>query len=99
MMTVAHGEHFAKLLPNGKVLTAGTVSNSSSADLYDPASGTWTSTGSLAGGRSETTAVLLNNGKLLVAGVASITTNAPDMALEIRNGTEVHETGLAYPRS
>ena len=36
--------------------------------------------------------------KLLAAGVASITTNAPDVALEIRSGTEVHETGLAYPR-
>ena len=31
------------------------------------------------------------------AGVASITTNAPDVALEIRAGTEIHETGLAIP--
>jgi glycerophosphoryl diester phosphodiesterase len=36
--------------------------------------------------------------KLLASNVASITTNAPDVALEIRGGTEVHETGLAYPR-
>jgi len=36
---------------------------------------------------------------LLAAGVASITTNAPDVALEIRSGTEVHETGLAIPSS
>ncbi len=36
---------------------------------------------------------------LLAAGVASITTNAPDAALEIRSGTEVHETGLAIPSS
>jgi glycerophosphoryl diester phosphodiesterase len=35
--------------------------------------------------------------KLLATGVSSITTNAPDVALEIRSGTEVHETGLAYP--
>ncbi len=35
--------------------------------------------------------------KLLAAGVASITTNAPDAALEIRAGTEVHDTGLALP--
>ena len=34
---------------------------------------------------------------LLASGVASITTNAPDVALEIRAGTEVHETGLAFP--
>ena len=36
--------------------------------------------------------------RLFAASVASITTNAPDVALEIRGGTEVHETGLAYPR-
>ena len=36
--------------------------------------------------------------KLLAAGVASITTNAPDAALEIREGTEVHDTAPAYPR-
>jgi glycerophosphoryl diester phosphodiesterase len=35
--------------------------------------------------------------RLIAAGVASITTNAPDAALEIRDGTEAHETGLAYP--
>jgi glycerophosphoryl diester phosphodiesterase len=34
--------------------------------------------------------------RLLAAGVASITTNAPDAALEIRNGIP-HDTGLAYP--
>ncbi len=36
---------------------------------------------------------------LLSSGVASITTNAPDVALEIRSGTETHETGLAIPRT
>ncbi len=36
--------------------------------------------------------------KFLAAGVASITTNAPDTALEIREGTEAHETGLALPQ-
>lgn len=34
---------------------------------------------------------------LLSSGVASLTTNAPDVALEIRAGTETHETGLAIP--
>jgi glycerophosphoryl diester phosphodiesterase len=33
--------------------------------------------------------------KMLAAGVASITTNAPDAAMEIRQGTDSHETGLA----
>ena len=44
--------HTATLLPNGKVLVAGGIdisgSASASAELYDPASGTWTATGSLA---------------------------------------------------
>jgi hypothetical protein len=60
------------LLPNGKVLVAGGVASGgvrlASAELYDPASGTWTATGSLATPRNLSTATLLLNGKVLVAG-------------------------------
>ena len=47
--------HTATLLPNGKVLVAGGYDSSgylASAELYDPASGTWTATGSLATARA-----------------------------------------------
>ena len=63
--------HTATLLPNGKVLVAGgenAAADLASAELYDPASGTWTTTGSLVNSRSQHTATLLPNGKVLVAG-------------------------------
>ena len=63
--------HTATLLPNGKVLVAGgsiAAAALSSAELYDPASGTWTATGSLGTARDSHTATLLPNGKVLVAG-------------------------------
>lgn len=64
--------HTATLLPNGKVLVVGGFSvndaNLDSAELYNPATGTWSRTGSLTTGRSFHTATLLSNGKVLVAG-------------------------------
>lgn len=88
-LTDARSGHTATLLPNGDVLvaggqrttTAGTppriIDPLTSAELYHPASGTWTTTGSLARARSFQTATLLqgspsqcgnNCGKVLVAG-------------------------------
>jgi N-acetylneuraminic acid mutarotase len=62
--------HNATLLPNGKVLVTGGYNGGtlSSAELYDPALGTWTATGSLATAREQHTSVLLANGKVLAAG-------------------------------
>src|SRR6202008_2291654 len=39
-----------------------------SAELYNPATGTFTATGSMTTGRSSPTATLLNNGLVLIAG-------------------------------
>ena len=66
--------HTATLLPNGKVLVAGGVgpnscsTPTSDAGLYDPDSGTWSTTGSLNTARFNHTATLLPNGEVLVAG-------------------------------
>ncbi len=71
-MANAREYHTATLLPNGKVLVAGGneifgMNLTSSAELYDPASGAWATTGSLGVARNEHTATLLTNGLVLVA--------------------------------
>ena len=65
----------ATLLPSGKLLIAGgadanTSSAVASAELVDPATGTFSPTGSMATARFGHTAVLLSSGKVLVAGGA-----------------------------
>src|SRR5439155_442269 len=66
--------HTATLMSDGKVLVAGGTESVfgddgiSSAEFYDPATGTWASTGSLATNRAFHTATLLPNGMVLVTG-------------------------------
>jgi hypothetical protein len=64
--------HTATLLPNGKVLVAGgynyPTGANTAADLYDPATGTWTATAPMNAARAWHTATLLQNGKVLVTG-------------------------------
>ena len=70
-LNTAREFHTATLLPNGKVLVAGGEGPTFviSAELYDPAMGTWTFTrGNLTAPRVFHTATLLPNGKVLVAG-------------------------------
>ncbi|MGD0089589.1 MAG: kelch repeat-containing protein [Planctomycetota bacterium] len=61
----------AILLKNGKVLVAGGTGSDFSplatAEIYDPATGTWSATGSMATPRAGA-AVLLSDGRVLVAG-------------------------------
>jgi hypothetical protein len=68
--------HTATLLANGKVLVAGGYGAPNIAELYDPATGIWSVTGSLHEGRLEHTATLLTNGKVLVAGGNSVVASA-----------------------
>jgi WD40 repeat protein len=83
-LVTARGIHTATLLPDGKVLAAGGNYNSlaaptivalSSAELYDPATGIWTASGSLNAARSTHVATLLPSGNVLV--VAGFYVNGP----------------------
>src|SRR6266481_8211280 len=76
-LNTARIDHTVTLLNNGMVLVAGgdnffigaiPSTNFASAELYDPATGTFTLTGSMATARDLQTATLLNNGKVLVVG-------------------------------
>jgi hypothetical protein len=73
-MTVGRAGHTATLLGNGKVLVvggwnsvAGHSVNLASAELYDPAAGTFTATGNMTFAVAFSTATLLGNGKVLIA--------------------------------
>ena len=59
------------MLRNGRVLVTGGINSDGiipSAEVYNPNSGTWTTTGSLNTARYAHTATLLRNGMVLVAG-------------------------------
>jgi hypothetical protein len=76
----ARGNQVAALLDSGFVLVAAGVNGSTSAsslasaELYNPATGTFALTGSLHTARNLATATLLNNGEVLVVGGAASVT-------------------------
>jgi hypothetical protein len=88
-MTASRGGHTATLLADGKVLIAGgadtdpTGTGLASAELYDPGTGTFTQTGSMAVGRYLHTATLLQSGKVLIVGGALTSTSDPVATAEV----------------
>ena len=89
-MHEARQEHAAVLLANGEVLVLGGnaagVDSSralSSAELYDPRTGSWTETGRMAAARTRPTATLLSDGRVLVTGGVSIGAERPERTAEI----------------
>ena len=75
MLGASRANHTATLLTDGQVLIAGGGGSVDSrfellksAELYDPGSGLWSSTGDLNRAQSGHTATLLSNGKVLVVG-------------------------------
>jgi N-acetylneuraminic acid mutarotase len=83
--------HTATLLQNGMVLVTGgegppaptnfpaTLVGTNTAELYDPATGVWTFTGSMATTRYNHTATLLPNGKVLVVGGGTNIAASPEL--------------------
>jgi Galactose oxidase, central domain/Kelch motif len=92
-MIVARTGHTLTTLPDGRVLAAGGTAGGSggrslaSAELYDPATGTWSMTGSMGGARAYHTATPLADGRVLVAGGVAVDGANPLASAEIFDPT------------
>jgi hypothetical protein len=87
------------LLPSGKVLVAGGGSGPwATCELYDPVSGTWSGTGSMAYTRKGATAIMLHTGKVLVAGSETTTGGATSELYDPVTGTWSITGALPGPR-
>jgi hypothetical protein len=93
-------QHIAALLPDGKVLVAGGFGGSGdygntsflpTAELYNPATGTWSATGTMFEARSLSTATRLPNGKILLAG--GMNTSVYLVSAVLPTGTELYDPG------
>jgi hypothetical protein len=67
--------HISIQLADGRVLVAGGLNSAppaeipvTSAELYDPRTGTWSATAALVEGRAGATATLLSDGRVLITG-------------------------------
>jgi hypothetical protein len=102
-MTEERHDHTATLLHDGRVLVAGgsncrsncTDANSlRTAELFDPATNTWSPTGGMLSARMDHTAALLADGRVLVAGGIGIDpgeTPAPDHRFTTLRSAEIYD--------
>jgi N-acetylneuraminic acid mutarotase len=95
-MNQSRGIHTAAPLADGRVLVASGAGGSftspilqNSSELYDPTSGSWTTTGGLSTARVFHTATVLQNGKVLVTGGSNFTTIIYDTA-------ELYDPGTGF---
>ena len=97
--------HSATLLANGKVLVAGGLNycydgvciDTRTAELYNPATGTWTATGSMHQVREQYSATLLPDGEVLVAGGWDVSGNTPGISAETHAELYHPRTGTWTP--
>jgi N-acetylneuraminic acid mutarotase len=93
-MGVVRSIHSSTLLGNGKVLVVGGQTAAGlTAEVYDPATGTWSRTGSLSAGRYGHTATLLHDGRVLVTGGDSGPTALASATVEVYDPTSGLWTG------
>lgn len=101
-MAKARNSHLGTLLSTGKVLVTGghdsTGPGIASCELYDPALGTWSSTGSLAAKRYGHTATLLPSGKVMTTAGYDASLLATCEIYDPVAGTWSATAGLATPR-
>jgi hypothetical protein len=99
-MTTARSGYTATLLQSGKVLVAGGIMPgagpsggfaATGAELYDPATGTWTATGSMTTARGGHTATLLTSGRVLVAGGDTLTAATPQGNVTVTASAELYD--------
>jgi hypothetical protein len=105
-MAEARQGHTATLLPDGTVLIAGGSKNIgfrselASAEIYDPASGSFRETGSMTTPREGHSATLLRDGRVLIAGGSAngVTTLSSAETYDYRTGRFTTIAPMSVPR-